>query len=189
MKYSKILIALLLCVVMIFTLVACGGEKDNVEDTNQPEVTEPEATEPEVTKPEAPKYEAVTIGDCVINFDGAEFVDFYSDGYTRLHVYYTFTNNAAEEKSAAQMVFVQAKAGDSTVSESTYPQDKAPEEQLNVYKKIAPGETIRCMVILSYDGTQADNIEITIMDLYHQAPDSLVLNIAAADLPILVEAN
>lgn len=180
MKNLKTLLALLLCLAMVFTMAACGEDTDKPEELDQPTATEPAATEPE-----APKYEPVTIGDCVIGFESAEIVDFYGDGFKNLHVYYTFTNNAAEEKSAGQMVFVQAKAGDKTVKESEYPNDKAPEEQLNVYKKIAPGETIRCLVILQYDGTQADNIEITIMDMYHQAENSLILNIAAANLPLI----
>ncbi|MBE6685910.1 MAG: DUF5067 domain-containing protein [Ruminococcaceae bacterium] len=109
------------------------------------------------------------MGDCVIAFDGAEFVDFFGDGYTRLHVYYTFTNNATEEKSASQKVFVQAKAGDANVSESSYYGDNVPEENGKEYTNIAPGESVRCMAILDYDGTTADSIQVTIMDLYHQA--------------------
>ena len=165
---------------MLLSFAACG-EKDNTPET--PEI--PESEQAEQTELEFPKYEPVTIGDCVIDFDSAELVDFYGDGFSRLHVYYTFTNNAAEEKSAGQMVFVTAKAGDNTIKEAEYPKDKAPEEQTNVYKKIAPGESIRCLVILGYDGTQAESVEVTIMDMYHQAEDSLVLNIAAADLPIV----
>ena len=53
-------IALLLALIMLFGLTACGGKDNEEEETTEaedvngtPEATEPETTEPETTPPES----------------------------------------------------------------------------------------------------------------------------------------
>lgn len=56
----KKLLALLMALVLVLTLVACGNDTkapSNGTEPNEPEVTEPEVTEPEVTEPEVTEPE------------------------------------------------------------------------------------------------------------------------------------
>ncbi len=165
-KLLAIVLALALCV----GLCACGGEP---------------ATEGGKTEDPKPTYEPVTIGDCTVAFDGAETYRCFEKDY--LLFYYTFTNNSDETVKAASKVFVPAKLNGETVEGIAFLKDQQPEFYNNQYKEVAPGETIRCMEPLQGLAEGGGEYEITVMDLYHQIEEKLVVTFNSKDLPIIIE--
>lgn len=180
MKNLKTLLALLLACSMLFTFAACGGEPEN-DGVNTPTETDPV----EVTEPE-PTIAPVTIGDITIEYESAVWYDPYEDGFGTLLVYYNITNNSEEAVKPGKNVFAQAMCDGKSVSESSYNEEQRPELYNSFYNEIAPGETARCLHIFS--GTKGGVYEITIMDMYHQIEEKLVVTIDTAELETVTEA-
>lgn len=171
MKIKSIL-ALLMTVLMMFSLAACGGD-NNTKETNAPE-TEAVTT----VAPTEPAPTPVTVGDVTIEYLRAEKYAPFENGETIL-VYCKFTNNSTEETSAYKTLYLTAKCNGETVQEMDYLEDDRPEGFLDYAKTIAPGESIEIFYTLDYvDGV----IDITIQDLYNTIPEKLEFSIDASVL-------
>ena len=186
----KKLLALLLALVMVLSFAACSGEKE--EDDGKVQVSE-EATEPEETTEPAPQYPPVTIGDLTIEFESAVWYDPYGDGFGTMLVYYNITNNGTEAVKPGQKVFAKVLAnGKNMTAGMNYQEDVRPELHNSFYNEIAPGETARCLECFSgiyEDGKRVDGVyEITIMDMYHEIPETLVITIDSATLDVVQDA-
>lgn len=190
MKKFKALFAVMLCGAMMFATTACSSEKDNSDtDTNNSSQTENTSTETE-KETEPPKYQQIsaTIEDYVVTFDGATTYDPYGEGRKHLLFYYTFTNNSEETVKPGSKVFFQSTFDGEKIGGIAFLEDARPELYNSAYNDCAPGETIRCMESISTaekDGTY----EVTVMDMYHQVEDKLVVSIDTKDLPISFEAE
>ncbi len=187
MNNLKTLLALLLVCSMLFTFAACGGESGN-DGGNTPAETDPVV----VTEPE-PTIAPVTIGDITIEFDDAVLYSPYNDDYFNLLVYFNITNNSDEPVKPGKIVFAQVLAnGKSMTAGVSFQEDVRPELDNSFYNEIAPGETVRCMEAFGgiyEDGKQIHGVyEITIMDMYHQIEDKLVITIDTAELETVTEA-
>ncbi|MBE6737221.1 MAG: DUF5067 domain-containing protein [Ruminococcaceae bacterium] len=174
MKIKSIL-ALLMTVLMMFSLAACGGDGDtNTTDAPQVESTTAPATE----APTEAAPEPVAVGDVTIEYLRAEKYAPFENGETIL-VYCKFTNNSTEETSAYKTLYLTAKCNGETVQEMDYLEDDRPEGFLDYAKTIAPGESIEIFYTLDYvDGV----IDITIQDLYNTIPEKLEFSIDASAL-------
>ena len=184
----KKLLALLLALVMIFSLTACGGDEE--KDDAPEEVT---TTEAEETTEPAPQYPPVTIGDLTIEYESAVWYDPYGDGYGTMLVYFNITNNGTEAVKPGQKVFAKVLAnGKSMNAGMNYQEDVRPELHNSFYNEIAPGETARCLECFSgiyEDGKRVDGVyEITIMDMYHEIPEKLEITIDSATLDVVQDA-
>ncbi len=190
MKKIKSLFAIMLCGAMMFATTACDAGNENSDtDTNNSSQTENTKTEKE-KETEPPKYQAIsaTIGDYVVTFDGAETYDPYDEGRNHLLFYYTFTNNSEETVKPGSKVFFQSTFDGEKIGGIAFLEDVRPELYNSAYNECAPGETIRCMEPISAaekDGTY----EVTVMDMYHQVEDKLVVSIDTKDLPISFEVK
>lgn len=171
MKIKSIL-ALLMTVLMVFSLAACGGDS-NTKETNAPET--------EVVTTVAPTESAptpVTVGDVTIEYLRAEKYAPFENGESIL-VYCKFTNNSTEETSAYKTLYLTAKCGDQKVQEITYLENDRPEGMNDYAKNIAPGESIEMFYTLDYvDGV----VDVTIQDLYNTIPEKLEFSIDASAL-------
>lgn len=170
MKIKSIL-ALLMTVLMVFSLAACGGNGDT-NKTDAPEV----ATTTQAPTEAAPQ--PVAIGDVTIEYLRAEKYAPFENGESIL-VYCKFTNNGTEETSAYKTLYITAKCGDQNVQEIDYLEKDRPEGMNDYAKKIAPGESIEMFYTLDYvDGV----VDVTIQDLYNTIPEKLEFSIDASAL-------
>lgn len=181
----KKLFALLLALIMVFSLVACAETKEPADKGNEGETTE--ATEP------TPQYSPVTIGDLTIEYESAVWYDPYGDGFGTLLVYYNITNNGTEAVTPGKVVFAKVLAnGESMTAGMDYMDDVRPELHNSFYNEIAPGETARCLECFGgiyEDGKRVDGVyEITIMDMYHEIEEKLTVTIDTTTLEIVNEA-
>lgn len=161
----KKVLALLMALLMAFALFACG--KGDTSETT--------ATADEVTT-EAPldtDPDPVTIGDCEVEFIGAEKYTPFEDGESLL-VRFKFTNNGTLETSAFKELFITAKCGEERILEMAYQKEYTPEGYDNFEKPVAPGESIEILYILGYaDGM----VEVTLQDIHNKAPQKLVFGV------------
>lgn len=168
-------LALLLTLVMIFSLVACGGDTntDGGNDTTEAPVEE--------------KVQEVTIGDYYIKFDHAVLYKPYDSEMNPavLVVYFDFTNNAAEAYLPYTRVYVPATQGGEVLSLTSFA-DKDNPPEATVYDKTMcePGQTMKCAVIYSFT-EGAGEIEVTFMDNFHTIEDKLVVTINPDDLELI----
>lgn len=170
MKIKSIL-ALLMTVLMMFSLAACGGDGD----TNSTDVP---STEAATEAPTEAAPEPVAVGDVTIEYLRAEKYAPFENGESIL-VYCKFTNNGTEETSAYKTLYLTAKCGDQKVQEITYLEEDRPEGMNDYAKMIAPGESIEIFYTLDYvDGV----VDVTIQDLYNTIPEKLEFSIDAAAL-------
>ena len=170
MKIKSIL-ALLMTVLMLFSLAACGGDGD----TNS---TDAPATEAATQAPTEAAPEPVAVGDVTIEYLRAEKYAPFENGESIL-VYCKFTNNGTEETSAYKTLYLTAKCGDQKVQEITYLEEDRPEGMNDYAQKIAPGESIEIFYTLDYvDGV----VDVTIQDLYNTIPEKLEFSIDASAL-------
>lgn len=169
MKIKSIL-ALLMTVLMMFSLAACGDG-----DTNSTDVP---ATEAATQAPTEAAPEPVAVGDVTIEYLRAEKYAPFENGESIL-VYCKFTNNGTEETSAYKTLYLTAKCGDQKVQEITYLEEDRPEGMNDYAQNIAPGESIEIFYTLDYvDGV----VDVTIQDLYNTIPEKLEFSIDAAAL-------
>lgn len=167
MKIKSIL-ALLMTVLMMLSLVACGGDGDT-NSTDAPATTQ---------APTEAAPEPVAVGDVTIEYLRAEKYAPFENGESIL-VYCKFTNNSTEETSAYKTLYLTAKCGDQTVQEISYLEKDRPEGMNDYAQKIAPGESIEIFYTLDYvDGV----VDVTIQDLYNTIPEKLEFSIDASAL-------
>ena len=188
----KKLLALLLALIMVFSLVACGekeepADKDEAKGTEQAGAETTEATEP------TPEYPPVTIGDLTIEYESAIKYPPFGDDQWYMLIYFNITNNSNEPIKPSTVVFAQAKANEKNLNVGVqFQEDNQPELHNSFYNEIAPGETVRVMEALCplFDnGERVETVyEITIMDIYHQIPEKLVINIDSSTLETVNEA-
>ncbi len=172
MKNIKSILALLIAVLMLLSLAACGNGGDTNE-TNAPETEAPTTTAAAQVIPEP-----VNVGDVTIEYLRAEKYAPFENGETIL-VYCKFTNNSAEETSAYKTLYLTAKCNGEIVQEMDYMEEDRPEGFNDYAKKIAPGESIEIFYTLDYvDGV----VDITIQDLYNTIPEKLEFSIDASAL-------
>ena len=172
MKNIKSILTLLMAVLIMLSLAACGGDKDDSKTTEAP------ATQAVTEAPTEAAPEPVAVGDVTIEYLRAEKYAPFENGETIL-VYCKFTNNSAEETSAYKTLYLTAKCGDQKVQEISYLEKDRPEGMNDYAKKIAPGESIEIFYTLDYvDGI----IDVTIQDLYNTIPEKLEFSIDASAL-------
>lgn len=190
MKKFKTLFSVMICGAMLLATTSCGSTtNENTDSDTKGSAQTEKVTEEETEKEtEPPKYQAIsaTIGDYVVTFDGAEGYAPYDDGRSHLLFYYTFTNNSDETVKPGSKVFLQSTFDGEKIGGIAFLEDAQPELYNSAYNDCAPGETIRCMECISTaekDGTY----EVTVMDMYHQIEDKLVVSIDTVDLPVSFE--
>ena len=173
----KKLFALLLALIMVFSLAACdapaGDEDDKGGKGGGAAATTTEA---------APAVQEVTIGDYHVVFKGA--YEYGSNEFgDNFIVLVDFTNNAAEAYKPNTRVYIEVKQGDKLLKgiewqEKDYP---IPELAQKDYFDVAPGESTSY-----YNGFQFDPeggiITVTFMDNFHQIKDKLVVELDPATL-------
>lgn len=175
MKLTKIL-CLVFALIMVFALGACGGDKNDTNNTTEAPATDTTAAVTEA--PTEPAPEPVAVGEVTIEYLRAEKYAPFENGETIL-VYCQFTNNSAEETSAYKTLYLTAKCGDEKVQEMDFLEEYRPEGFYDYAKKIAPGESIEIFYTLDYvDGI----IDVTIQDLYNTIPEKLEFSIDASAL-------
>ena len=185
----KKLLALLLALIMVLALVACGEKDEPADKGNEGEKTgeTTEATEP------TPEYPPVTIGDLTIEYESAIKYTPFGDDQWYMLIYFNITNNSNEPIKPSTVVFAQAKVNEKNLNVGVqFQEDNQPELHNSFYNEIAPGETVRVMEALCplFDnGERVETVyEITIMDMYHQIPEKLVINIDSSTLETVNEA-
>lgn len=173
MKIKSIL-ALLMTVLMLFSLAACGGDGD----TNSTDAPATEAVTTTAAPATEPAPEPVAVGDVTIEYLRAEKYAPFENGESVL-VYCKLTNNGTEETSAYKTLYLTAKCNGEKVQEITYQEDKRPEGMNDYAQPVAPGESREFFYTLDYvDGV----IDITIQDLYNTIPEKLEFSIDASAL-------
>ena len=171
----KKLFALLLTLVMIFSLVACGDDTNTYGGND--------ATEAPVEE----KVQEVTIGDYYVKYDHAVLYKPYDSELNpaTLVVYFDFTNNAAEAYLPYTRVFVPATQGGENLSPTSFAdKDNPPEETAYNKTMCEPGQTMKCAVIYSFT-EGAGEIEVTFMDNFHTIEDKLVVTINPDELELI----
>ena len=174
----KKLFALLLALVMVFSLVACGGDTntDGGNDTDK-------ATE---APTEAPK---ATIGDVTLQFDSATMYKPYDNEVNKpnLLVYYTFTNDSDTEVFPCNKIYMKATQDDSSISANSYLEDAIPPEMNLFYKAVQPGETVKLVESFQAD-IEGGEVTVEFIDLYNTIEETLVVKTTPSDLELITES-
>lgn len=191
----KKLLALLLALVMIMCLAACGGS-DASADTEEAAATEEAVTEEAATEeaaaeeePAEPEVQEVTVGDYHVVYESAIlYKPFESDvNPPVIVVYFSFTNNSSEACMPYLKIYCPAVQGGENLEGVRYANEKDPVEWLNYqYNECPAGETVRCAVM--YNITEgAGNVDVTFMDSLHEIEDQLVVSIDPTSLELVTE--
>lgn len=170
----KKLFALLLAIVMVLSLVACGNT--NTDGGN-------DATDAPVEE----EVQEVTIGDYYAKYDHAVLYKPYESDTNPavLVVYFDFTNNAAEAYLPYTRVYVPATQAGTTLSATSFMDEDNPPEALAYDKtKCDPGQTMKCAVIYKFTEGAGD-IEVTFMDNFHTIEEKLVVTINPDELELI----
>lgn len=140
----KKILAVILALVMLLTLAACGGSKDNNGDETPSDGTEQTTDAPKVTGLATGEWEN-NEGSFAVALVGAELFD-DEDGAKAIRVYIDFTNKEssyttsfADEKDEVTLTQNGEELDDTY---AVYGEDVA--EVDNYKKNIRPGVTIRC---------------------------------------------
>ena len=170
---KKILI-ILLAVVFVFTLTACGDKKDEAQPATENESTNSSSSSSEDTTPApaAPTQNmSITIDDRDITVAGWELTE--KDGDPALRVYYDITNQSSTVQSPLFDTFLSRDAfqnGEELKSNISDLDDV--EEYDNYSRHIYPGVTIRtCENFMLLDTTSDVELSINYRD------DELVVNL------------
>lgn len=164
MKNIKSILALILAVMMIFTLTACNGSSDETATPDEASTSD----EAVIAKPDP-----VDIGKCTVEFLRVEKYVPFEDGESLL-VYFKFTNNDKVETSAFKQVYITAKCGEKRLLEMAYQPEFTPEGYDNYEQMVAPGESIELVYVLGYaDGL----VEISLQSLMDASADKLVFSV------------
>ena len=122
-------LSLLLAIILVFSLAACGNvdDKDTKDNTNT-------TSGDTVENKDTPK-EVYTLGDYTIEYEGAKIAS-DDDGYPSVIITVGFTNNSDSEATCSDNLYAKAKQNDESMSYAMLSADE-------YYKKTAaPGETI-----------------------------------------------
>ena len=178
---------MILAILMVLSMVACGGGK---APTEAPEVTEapvketeapteaPE-TEPPVTEPEVLD---VTIGDYYVVYNGA--YEYGSNEFgSNFIVFVEFTSNADQAYMPYTRVYIEVKQDEKVMGGVEWSEEKSP--AIDMMKKdrveLAPGETTNYYNGFKYN-PEGGMITITIMDNFHKLEEKLIIEIDPAEL-------
>lgn len=170
----KKLFALLLALMMVFSLAACGSED---ADNNAAENADPT---------EAPK---ATIGDVTLQFDSAVMYDPYESEANKpnLLVYYTFTNDSDTEVFPCNKIYMKATQDGSSISAISYLEDAIPPEMNLFYKAVQPGETVKLVEAFQAD-IKGGEVTVKFIDLYNTITDTLVVKATPSSLELITES-
>lgn len=177
----KRLLALLLALMMVFSLAACGG-KDADKKTDDKKASD------KADPTEAPKPKA-TIGDIELQFDSAVMYKPYDSDVSKpnLLVYYTFTNNSEAEVFPTKKIYMKATQDGSNISATSYLQDAIPPEMNLFYKAVQPGETVKLVEAFQAD-IEGGEVTVEFIDLYNTIEETLVVKTTPADLKLITES-
>lgn len=142
MRTLKTVIAILLAVMMLLSMAACGGE---TPDTTVPTTENTAPTDggdtADPTEPKGFEVTTVTSGDFEISVLGAEKVAGLQDSIG-LRIYYQYTNNSAFSAKALEVLSLDVTQNGEEIG-TVVPMDSVPEDDCNdLY--VRPGATIRC---------------------------------------------
>lgn len=180
----KRLLALLLALMMVFSLAACGGD-----DAADKKGEETKAAEKATEAPtEAPKPNA-TIGDVTVEYDSAVLYKPYDNEVNKpnLLMYYNFTNNGEAETFPCKKIYFKATQDGNKVSTIGFLEDAKPAETDAYYGKVAPGETVKCAEAFQLD-MEGGEVTIEFIDLYNQIEEKLVVTIDPSSLELITES-
>lgn len=159
----KKILALIMALLMVFAIAACGkGETSG--DTTADEVT----AEDTVVMPDP-----VDMGNCKVEFLRAEkYVPF--EGGESLLVHIRLTNNGTLETTASKEMYITAKCGETRVLEMAYQKEHSPEGCDNVEKSVAPGEAVELVYVLGFaDGV----VDVTLQSVHNTIPEKLEFSV------------
>ena len=173
----KRLLALLLALVMLLSLAACGeedtGRKDKDKDENKEDVQNVE-TEPTI--------QDVTIGDYYVVYKGA--YEYNSNEYgSKFIVFVEFTNNADKAYMPYTRVYIKAEQDGELISGVEWPEDNspAPDQFKKDRVELPAGETTNYYNGFYYN-PDGGIITVTFMDNLHTLEEKLVIEIDPAEL-------
>lgn len=169
-------VSLLLAILLVFSLVACGNvdDKDTKDNTDTNDNTDT-TTGDTVENKDTPK-EIYTLGDYTIEYKGAKLaID--DRGYEAVIITLDFTNNSDFEATCSDHLFSSAEQNDELMNWAIFSADE-------YYKKTAaPGETIDVtygylLNLLDWDGNInfTDAITLTINNPIAEADCSITID-------------
>ena len=159
----KKILALIMAMLMVFALFACG--KSDTTDT---------ATADEVATEEVNVIpEPVDIGNSTVELIKTEKYTPFEGGESML-VHIKFTNNAPLATTASKEMYITAKCGETRVLEMAYQKEHSPEGWDNVEKSVAPGESVELVYVLGFaDGV----VDVTLQSVHNTIPEKLEFSV------------
>ena len=154
MKRTKLLCAILV-ILMLFSLVACGKEKDETEDPN-----------------------LLTVGDFELLYKGASIMKDY-EGKDALVLTLDFTNNSEETTNYFWSIFETVMQNGSELEMTVAYLDEETWEATDVsqYTDVAPGSTIEIQTAFVLNDTTSE-VEATFEEMDGDRNDSITIDLS-----------
>lgn len=178
MRALKAFLSVLLSVIMLLSMAACGGDQ-TPETTDPVGTTAPadggEATEP--TEPQGFEVQTKTCGNFEISVLGAERILGRSD-VPAIRIYYQYTNNASYTAKAINDLDTGVTQNGETI-DTVFAADDIPEDY---YKElyVRPGATIRCTTVREL-ADETSPVTFTVGD--YVTKESIEVEFDLANLP------
>lgn len=162
---GKKLIALLLCLILVFSFAACGSsestEPEAVKNTAVDDTVVLEAPPKETEAPAVTLSDSGALGDVEVAIGELEYVqDYFGDPAILIH--FTFTNNSEENKSAMFSINFTAFQNGIGLKDATILDDSVYDAS-DLSKEIQPGTTIELAKAYTPSSETAP-IEVTVSE-------------------------
>lgn len=162
---GKKLIALLLCLILVFSFAACGSsestEPEAVKNTAVDDTVVLEAPPKETEAPAVTLSDSGALGDVEVAIGELEYVqDYFGDPAILIH--FTFTNNSEENKSAMFSINFTAFQNGIGLKDATILDDSVYDAS-DLSKEIQPGTTVELAKAYTPSSETAP-IEVTVSE-------------------------